>query len=198
MTPELGPADAAMDRYAAGEASAFAIVYDEVAPRVLRFVRRQIRDAALAEEIVQETFSCMHRARGTFIPGSRVLPWAFAIARRLTIDEHRRGRRNVLRRAASVDDFEALSADAPADEVFAARQLAAELADGLSALPPAQRRSFELLRLEGLSHAEAAEVLGTSVTAVKLRAHRAYVALRARLSPKSGDGSVTEGLTHER
>jgi DNA-directed RNA polymerase specialized sigma24 family protein len=41
--------------------------------------------------------------------------------------------------------------------------------------------AFELIKKEGLSVKEAAEVLGTTVTAVKLRAHRAYVALRAAL-----------------
>ena len=51
----------------------------------------------------------------------------------------------------------------------------------LGRLPASQRAAFELMRIEGLSHAEAAAALGISVNALKLRAHRAYVALRAAL-----------------
>jgi RNA polymerase sigma-70 factor (ECF subfamily) len=51
----------------------------------------------------------------------------------------------------------------------------------LDRLPSSQRAAFELIKQEGLSVAEAAEVLGTTVAAVKLRAHRAYEALRQAL-----------------
>jgi RNA polymerase sigma-70 factor (ECF subfamily) len=52
----------------------------------------------------------------------------------------------------------------------------------LARIPETQRTAFELLRVDGLSHEEAARVLGTTVSAVKLRAFRAYSALRAALS----------------
>ena len=51
----------------------------------------------------------------------------------------------------------------------------------LARIPSSQRVAFELLRVDGLSHDEAAQVLGTTVNAVKLRAFRAYSALRAVL-----------------
>jgi RNA polymerase sigma-70 factor (ECF subfamily) len=51
----------------------------------------------------------------------------------------------------------------------------------LAKLPETQRVAFELLKQEGLSVAEAAQVLGTTPAAVKLRAHRAYEALRRAL-----------------
>jgi RNA polymerase sigma-70 factor (ECF subfamily) len=185
---ERTPADVAMERYAAGDDSAFGDVYDAVAPRVFAYLRRQTRDLARAEDLVQQTLLSMHRARGTFISGSAVLPWAFAIARRLFIDELRRDRRSVLTLAEIVsDDSTHASSDDSADGLAEARELAALLQRELVRLPEAQRVAFELMRLDGLSHIEAAEVLGATVTAVKLRAHRAYVALRVVLGDRISD-----------
>jgi RNA polymerase sigma-70 factor (ECF subfamily) len=53
------------------------------------------------------------------------------------------------------------------------RELAAQIERVLARLPQSQRVAFELIKNEGLSVAEAAQVLGTTVAAVKLRAHRA-------------------------
>src|SRR5215468_3689874 len=91
-SPLLEGADAAMERYARGDEAAFAELYDAIAPRLLGFLRKATRDAAAAEDLMQQTFLHMHRARGSFIPGAPVLPWAFAIARRLLTDQARRRR----------------------------------------------------------------------------------------------------------
>ncbi len=171
-----------MDRYARGEQAAFAEVYDAVAPRLFGYLFRQTGSQPLAEDLVQQTLLQIHRARGTFISGSPVVPWAFAIARRLLIDEQRRYHRNISATARHV--AEEVAANMPHLELeglIAARQLAGRLQEELGRLPASQREAFELMRIDGLSHAEAAEALGISVNALKLRAHRAYLALRAAL-----------------
>ena len=190
---ERTDADVAMDRYAGGDDAAFGDVYDAVAPRVFTYLRRQTRDVARAEDLVQQTLLSMHRARGTFISGSAVLPWSFAIARRLLIDELRRDRRSVLTLADVVTDDSAPCPGASPDGYAEARELAHLLQRELTRLPESQRVAFELMRLDGLSHNEAAEVLGATVTAVKLRAHRAYVALSCDLGDRISDPSATEG-----
>jgi RNA polymerase sigma-70 factor (ECF subfamily) len=173
-------ADRAMERYSRGDDAAFADVYDAVAPRLYAYLVRQARDAAKAEDLVQQTLLQMHHARARFTPGAAVLPWAFAIARRLFIDGTRRGRREVLR--AEEEERDEAAAEAPgADELLSAQELAAKIDRTLAKLPESQRVAFELIKRDGLSLAEAAEALGTTVTAVKLRAHRAYEALRAAL-----------------
>jgi RNA polymerase sigma-70 factor, ECF subfamily len=73
-----------------------------------------------------------------------------------------------------------------AEDVLHARRLAQCLQQRMDALPELQRTAYRLLQQEGLSLKKAAEVLGTSVTAVKLRAHRAYVALRAAVREAGG------------
>jgi RNA polymerase sigma-70 factor, ECF subfamily len=165
--------DAAMDRYADGDAAAFALVYDELAPQIARFLARHA--AGHAEDLVQQTFFQMHLARGTFVRGAPVRPWAFAIARRLLIDRIRRRKHE----SAAAGDLPIWNTGgASPDEDYVARETARELAALIGELPPEQRTAFELTRGDGLSMREAAERLGTTVVAVKLRASRALRRLR--------------------
>ncbi len=158
-----------MDRYAVGEDAAFAIVYGGLASRLLAFLRRGTGDSALAEDILQQTFLQMHAARERYKTGMDVVPWAFAIARRLRIDAYRRSGREVLGKETSDVVSQAPS---PHDDL-ALRRTTEALRRSLDALPPAQREVYELVEGEGLTMAQAASALGTSVMAVKLRIFRA-------------------------
>jgi RNA polymerase sigma-70 factor (ECF subfamily) len=182
-----------MERYATGDDAAFSELYDYVAPRLYSFLLRQTRDQARAEDLVQQTFLQMHCARRHFASGAEVIPWAFAIGRRLFIDSIRKGKNEVLM---STEEDEPRgsspppSADLP-DALLASKELAGRVQQELDRMPEAHRMAFELVRQEGLSMAEAAEVLGTTVAAVKLRAHRSYEALRAALGDVIGaDGGA--------
>jgi len=174
--------DAAMERYATGDDGAFEAVYDVVAARLFAYLRRNVRDSHRCRDLLQETFLQIHRARGTFLPGGAVMPWAFAIARRLVIDQLRRERRSPP--LADVSDPTATNVVELAgreDHAIEEGELVRSFIRELARLPEAQRVAFELLKRDGLTLAEAAAVLGVTVTAVKLRAHRAYVALRTAL-----------------
>jgi len=140
---------------------------------------------------MQQTLLHMHRARGSFIPGAPVMPWACAIARRLVSDSARRLRleRRLFSETPADDDRMTSTtavATLAADDLVHTRRLARRLQQRIDALPELQRTAYRLLRQEGLSLKRAAEVLGTSVTAVKLRVHRASVALRAVLREAEG------------
>jgi RNA polymerase sigma-70 factor (ECF subfamily) len=171
--------DIAMERYAGGDDAAFATVYDVLAPRLYGYLLRQAKDRARAEDLLQQTMLHIHRARIRFIPGAEVTPWAFAIARRLFLDGLRRGKREAY--ADEVDPDSGPSNDPTADDMVHAHELALRIDGVLAGLPESQRTAFRLIKQEGLSVAEAAQVLGTTVAAVKLRAHRAYEALRAAI-----------------
>ncbi len=184
-------ANAAMERYARGDDAAFAAVYDAVAPRIHAYLMRQTRDRVAADDLLQKTLLQIHRKRGTYATGFAVLPWAYAIARRLYIDELRRRKNDLLWSARELADDYRLTGGAPDDDL-AARQLVEQIEAELSRLPETQRAAFELLRIEGLTHDEAAQVLGTTVSAVKLRAFRAYSAIRAVLGGKSERSSASK------
>jgi RNA polymerase sigma-70 factor (ECF subfamily) len=178
-------ADAAMERYSNGDDAAFTELYDAIASRLLGFLRKATRDGVAAEDLMQQTFLQIHRARGSFIRGAAVMPWALAIAKRLVIDSARRRRVELgLFMHATADDARITSepaATVAADDALDACRLERRVQRRLDALPETQRTAYQLVKQEGLSLKRAAEVLGTSVTAVKLRTHRAYKALRAVL-----------------
>src|SRR5262245_10354349 len=172
--------DAAMERYAAGDDASFEALYDALAGRLYAYLRRHVPDPHACDDLLQETFLRMHKARGTFVTGAAVLPWAFAIARRLVVDRVRHDRRRTWD-ADDIDPPPVSPVGAAAEQVVQARETARRLAGALARLPDSQRTAFELLKQDGLTLVEAAEVLGVTVTAVKLRAHRAYESLRAVL-----------------
>jgi RNA polymerase sigma-70 factor (ECF subfamily) len=183
---EASAASAAMDRYASGDDAAFAELYDLLAPKLMGFLHRQTGDRARAEDLVQQTFLQMHLARDSYVTEADVVPWAFAIARRLAIDGFRRTKREVLAREPtsereSSSSLTALATDLAPDDALQSKQAAHVLQETLDSLPESQRTAFELIKYDGLSLAQAAETLGTTVTAVKLRAHRTYEALRGAL-----------------
>ena len=174
-------ASAAMDRYACGDDAAFSCLYDLLAPRLSSFLLRRTGDAARAEDLVQQTFFQMHCARRHFTAGAGVTPWAFAIARRLLIDGIRRGGRDPGLSHDGGGDVESISSE-PGPEAIAARnRIVHRMNDALAHVSEADRAAFELVKCDGLSMAEAGEVLGISPNAVKLRAFRAYRSLRAAL-----------------
>ncbi|MFO0660460.1 MAG: RNA polymerase sigma factor [Polyangiaceae bacterium] len=178
--------EAAMTRFAAGDDSAFGEVYDLASGPLFGFLTRLTRNPTLAEDLCHETFLRIHRARAAYRPGASVLPWAYTIARRLFLDSARSDKQ----RGRSLDDPQQNerprdpgipAKDAPADEQLEAARMLATVERALAGLPENQSTAFRLLKQEGLSVSEAAAVLGTTETAVKLRAHRAYEAIREAL-----------------
>ena len=184
--PERQSANDAMGRYARGEDQAFSQLYDALAPRLHRYLLRASRDPTRADDLLQQTMLRIHRARGRFIVGAEVLPWAFAIARRLFIDSARRrvneSRTISLETGDHGESVEDVAADQrPADELIDSQRLGSTIEAQLERLPESHRAAFELIQKDGLSIREAAAVLGATPGAVKLRVHRAYVALRLAL-----------------
>jgi RNA polymerase sigma-70 factor (ECF subfamily) len=192
--------DEAMDRYAQGDAGAFAVIYAGLEQKLRSFLMRLAGAAPIADDLLQETFMRIHRARGSFEPGARVVPWAYAIARNAWLDHARSAHARSLReRDANAGDDPpsawepATGPEADSEQTAIAREMAAVVQRVLAGLPPAQREAFVLLRYEGMSVQEAAEVLGSTPTAVKLRAFRAYEALRAALSQTKNDRGGDDG-----
>jgi RNA polymerase sigma-70 factor (ECF subfamily) len=184
-------ADEAMALYAQGHQAAFEIVYEVVAPRIEGYVRRKVRDSSRVEDIVQQTFENMHKARGRFIPGSDVLNWAFAIARNLVIDTGKKaGRESSADMSEENESMGAVLAAAVAggEELFLARETGALLVRTFGRLTKLQQEVFELVKLEGLSYQQAAATLGITVPSVRMYVHRAHLSLREAL----GDDPLPE------
>jgi RNA polymerase sigma-70 factor, ECF subfamily len=194
-----------MRRYCAGDERAFEALFARHAGRVHAFLVRHVRDRALADDLLQSAWLHVHRARGTFRDGERFTAWLYTIANNLRRDEGRRRAR----------DQAALSRDGKLPEPSAAAsaaaggigggggggaagaaggggsgaagggELAERVAAALEALPEQYREVIVLHRWHDLGFAEIARMLGTTEGAVKLRAHRGYLALREALGKEA-------------
>jgi RNA polymerase sigma-70 factor (ECF subfamily) len=184
--PDNRVANEAMDRYADGDASAFPILHDAIALRLEGFVRRRTRDASRIDDIVQQTFERIHRARGTFIRGSDVLSWAFKIARNLCLDLGAQGWREQpgagaerTHDGAGADPMaEAVAEVVDAERIASAREMLRHVVRAFRALPERQQLALELVRVEGFSLATAAENLGVTLPSLKTSVSRGAAALR--------------------
>jgi RNA polymerase sigma factor (sigma-70 family) len=175
MTTEASD-ESLMSAYAAGQAAALEELFARYAPILLRVLRRQMATPEEAEDLVQQTFLQIHRARYDFDATQRFRPWAFTIALNLRREHFRRFKRRAewpLEHAA-----EAHSEGQPAARTDAAR----DLDRALAALPSEQREAIELHWLEGLSFQEVAAVQGGTRGAAMARAHRGYNRVRAVLA----------------
>jgi len=175
-----------MARYCDGDASAFRELYAQVAPRLLGYLVKMARSRAVADDLLQQTFMKVHRARAAYVRGADPVPWIYSIAHRTFLDEARRVKRAVVR-VAETDDLPEQQADLHGeaadrrDEPRADPELVKATLDALAELPAQQREAVVLTKLDGKSVAEAAEIAGTTVGAMKVRAHRGYEALRKLL-----------------
>ncbi len=150
-----------------------------VLPRLRAFIRARVRDPSLAEDVLQNVLLSVHQARHTYRPERPFGPWLRAIARNAVIDAMRsRGVRT--RVEVPLAELESLPGASETPEPGAS-EISPVLARALAELPPTQREAVELLHLQELSSAEAAERLGISAVALRVRAHRGYKALRATL-----------------
>lgn len=141
-------------------------------PRLRRFARAMVRDATLADDLVQE---CLERALSRlhlWRPGSNLRAWLFTILRNLHIN-------GIRRRQAVVDiDGEGQAAIGAASGAQIVRLELRDLRRALGMLPNEQREVVLLIGLEGISYGEAADILGISIGTVKSRLSRGRRALR--------------------
>lgn len=176
---EEASVEALMEAYTSGSVQAFDELYRRTAPRLFGYLLRLTRNRVRAEDLLQVTFSKIHRARASYLLGAPFMPWASAIARRSFYDDVRAAK-------ARHEDlsFDGKLPEPPATEATPPDDLREVLERALDQLPDNYREAIVLTKVTGLSMQEAAAVLGTTATAVKLRVHRGYLALREKLDQR--------------
>ncbi len=183
-----------MQRYQDGDAQAFRELYALVAPRLLGYLVKMTRSRATADDLLQQTFLKVHRARAAYVRGADPLPWMYAIAHRTFLDSHRHDKRSIVKPAG--EELPEIAAGLTGesaerrDEPRVDPELAKAALDALADLPTGQREAVVLTKLEGKSVAEAAQIAGTTTGAMKVRAHRGYEALRRLLGGKKQKGAA--------
>ena len=187
-----------MERTAGDDELAFAELVAALAPPLLRFVTRTLGGAASdAEDVVQETFVRLWKARHRWRPEAAVKTYLFTIASRLCMNRARW----LKRRPAAPPPASPAAGDGPdvadpaagPERAAHARQLRAAISEELAALAPNQRAALLLRHEADLSYQEIAAALDTSPAAVESLLSRARARLRARLA-----GWRTEGNSGDR
>jgi RNA polymerase sigma-70 factor (ECF subfamily) len=176
-----------MLQYQRADSAATSALVRQVSPLLLRFFTSQCGSRAEAEDLLQDTWLQIHRARHSYRAGEPLLPWIYAIARHTKVDAYRRWHRIRSREQpmSPLPEFPAapMAESSPAEDFDAL----------ISTLPPSQREVVSMLKVGGMSLEEVARATGCSVGSVKLKAHRAYEKLRAVLRPGRSANPVRSG-----
>jgi RNA polymerase sigma-70 factor (ECF subfamily) len=167
--------------------AAFEELFRKYARRVAGFAATIVGSRARAEEIAQEAFVQVYRARQRYRPQARFVTWLYRIVSNLCVSEVRRPEHRMVRatRTASDGTREEAEPDSLPDETtrsgeedLLAQEDMGRIRALLEGLPAQQRAALLLARVEGLSYEEVAQSLECSVSAVKSLIHRATVSLR--------------------
>jgi RNA polymerase sigma-70 factor (ECF subfamily) len=174
-----------MSGYQRGDSADTTVLIRQVSPLLLRFFTSQCRDRSEAEDLLQDTWLQIHKARHTHRPGEPVLPWLYAIARHVRVDGYRRSQRIRSREQAMSPLPESSESGSPLP--------IADFDELIAFLPPSQRDVVSLLKVSGMSLEEVARATASSVGSVKLKAHRAYEKLRAVLKRQESGSPLRSG-----
>jgi RNA polymerase sigma-70 factor (ECF subfamily) len=190
--PAPAPAVAARDEdlmlaYAAGDAAAFDALYARHRGGVYRYLLRHCAHAGVADELFQDAWMSVVRARASYVPTASFATWLYRIAHNRLIDHWRAsGRVELVAAGPDADDDDPLEAipgrrgDEP-EVRAAAHEISSRLRAALAALPAAQREAFLLHQEGGLELAEIAALTGAGAETVKSRIRYALAKLRAEL-----------------
>jgi RNA polymerase sigma-70 factor (ECF subfamily) len=164
-----------MADYQAGSVDAFDRLHDALAPDLKAYLTSLTRDSTRADDLLQETFLQVHRARAAHTPGEPVRPWVFAIAKRVFLmDVRGAARRTRHEQQASAE------VSTTADHLHTRHRVESALRQ----TPVDGRRAFLLHHLFGYSFKEVAAKLGIKPGAAKIRSSRAASLMRSLLREK--------------
>jgi RNA polymerase sigma-70 factor, ECF subfamily len=195
MAEEAGhsePTDHELLRRAAeGERQAFELVYQRYQQVVYRFARAMTGRSDVAEDVTQEVFIALIKELPRYDPArAGFTTYLYGIARNLSRDQWRRTQRRLVFEAIGLESQE--TTDDPFDLIERA-QVTTQVRRALRGLPLRYREVIILCDLHGLAYAEAAVVVGSSVSGVRARLHRARHLLRKRLSRQLEPARARQG-----
>jgi RNA polymerase sigma-70 factor, ECF subfamily len=170
-----------LERAASGDAAAFQILYERYRDAIFRFTYRLLGSVEAAEDVTHDCFLSLIKDPGRFDPARASLrTYLYAAARNLALKQF-----NYFSRAGAIDDLAEEPSGSDGHEPIRRvldDELAAQVENAISGLPPLQREALVLFEYEDLSLAEIGAIVGADVGTVKGRLFRARERLRQRLS----------------
>ena len=172
-----------------GDMTAFRQLFDKHIAGVVGFATQFVGVRARAEELAQDAFLQVYRARHRYTPRARFKTWLYRIVTNACLSELRRsdyrGRHHSGARSDSGNHHEDVEqyagpelTERSSEDAVLGREAVERIQNGLAQLPAAQRAALLLARGDGFSYEEVARAMSCSVSAVKSLVHRATVSLR--------------------
>jgi RNA polymerase sigma-70 factor (ECF subfamily) len=187
--PSAGPdIELLMSQYQQADSAAATSLIELLSPQLHRFFASKMGSAAEAEDMLQDVWLRIHRVRHTYRPGEPLLPWVYAIARRVRVDSYRK-RQRIASRERAVEVLPESAAGTPEEKT----DLPA-FEDLVASLPESQREVLTMLKVNELSLEDVARATSSTVGAVKQKAHRAYQRLRSLLERSQFAQAVHRGV----
>ena len=173
----------------AGDDVSFGLLLQKYRLPLVNFLYRMVRDTATAEDLAQETFLRVYRARKQYSPSAKFTTWLFRIATNLALNsvrDNRHRQMDVSLDAPAEDDEAPVQVPAKEmriDEHMIERDRAQFIRRAIAALPEKQRVAVLLHKYEEMDYVEIAKILDCSESALKSLLFRAYETLRVQLAP---------------
>ncbi len=184
------------------DAVAFEILIDRHQGKIQRFMRGWVSNVQQSEDLAQDVFLRVYRARKTYLPTAKFTTWLYRIANNIASNHvrdtsHRREYQLSNSENSSASEFVmesiaiAPSGFQPSRGIDRSERSAVVL-QALQALGERQRTALMLSKFEGMSYQEISETMGLSVKAIKSLLSRARVNLKNLLEPYVADGIPPE------
>lgn len=181
--------DELLGQFCRGDVGAFAHLYERHHRTVFHLARLMLRNAATAEEVLQETFLSLARSAGDYRPRGQFRAWLLTICRHCCLN---RIEYLQLRRADSIASVDEAMLQAPlqlSPDVSAEnREQLAIVEEGLALLPPRQREAVLIYAMDDMDYRQIAQVMDIPVNTVKTLIHRGRAQLEEFLAQRNGSG----------
>jgi RNA polymerase sigma-70 factor, ECF subfamily len=172
-----------IQRFYEGDREALAVIFERHKEGVFNFALRMVNNRADAEDIISDAFGRVCDGHNRFVPNARFKTWLYTIARNACIDKIRSRKKWGSMWFQKKDSEEHLPMDFPshdesASEVLQRKEAAQHIHTAINQLPSDQREAIMLREFQELAYDEIAQILGCSLSNVKILIYRARVQLK--------------------
>ena len=184
----------------AGDERSFELLLRKYRTPLVNFLYRMVRDTAVAEDLAQEVFLRVYRARQEYAPSAKFTTWMFRIATNLALNSVRDNRHRQMEismdQTVDAGDDEQRPMEVPdctptIEQDLVARSRSEMILRAVHALPEKQRAAVLLHKYQELDYGEIARILECSESALKSLLFRAYETLRVELAPLVSSAGVS-------
>ena len=178
----------------AGDEQSFGLLLQRYRTPLVNFLYRMVRSREQAEDLAQEVFIRVYRAREEYVPSAKFTTWLFRIATNLALNslrDHRHEKLEISMDApvtADAEDgderhFEVADKHPTVEQELVEEDRKKMIRHAIEKLPEKQRAAVLLHKYQELDYAEIAKILSCSESALKSLLFRAYETLRVELAP---------------